>query len=125
MLTPCEVAVKTVAPAFRAFLAQTLIEKHDMKETQVALVLGVSQSAVSKYNKKARGSTIHLGDVPEIRAIADQMISLLLANPVQYTEVMSLFCKACIMIRNRGLMCPLCQQNQKPKISDCSFCQDP
>ena len=125
MLTPCEVAVKTVAPSIRALLAQTLIAKHEMKETQVAQILGITQSAVSKYNKKVRGTTIPIENIPEIQTITNQMITMLLANPVQQVEVMKLFCKACAVIRNKGLMCPLCQQNQKPKIDGCDFCHEP
>jgi predicted transcriptional regulator len=125
LLTPCEVAVKTVSPSIRALLALTLIEKHEMKETQVAQILGITQSAVSKYNKKVRGTTIPIEKIPEIQTIANQMITMLLSNPVQQMEVMKLFCQACSLIRSKGLMCPLCQQNQKPKIDDCDFCHEP
>ncbi len=122
MIAPCEVAVKTVSPALRALLAQTLLQKHELKEIEVAQVLGVSQSAVSKYNKKVRGTTIPLDGLPEIHAITDQMATLLLANPIQQLEVMKLFCQACALIRSKGLMCELCQQNQAPKIVGCDFC---
>jgi uncharacterized protein len=125
MLTPCEVAVKTISPAIRALLAQTLTEKHEMKEKQVAQVLGITQSAVSKYNNKVRGATITLGNIPEIQAITNQMLSLLLVDPVQQMEVMRLFCQACIFIRSKGLMCSLCQENQTPKVEGCEFCHIP
>jgi uncharacterized protein len=125
LLTPCEVAVKTVSPSIRALLAQTLIAKHEMKETQVAQILGITQSAVSKYNKKVRGTTIPIEKIPEIQTITNQMITMLLTNPVQQMEVMKLFCEACALIRSKGLMCPLCQQNQKPKIDGCDFCNEP
>jgi predicted transcriptional regulator len=124
MLTPCEVAVKTVSPAIRALLAQTLTMKHQMKEKQVADILGITQSAVSKYNNKIRGTTIPLENLAEIQPIADQMIALLLSNPVPQHEIMALFCQACTLIRSKGLMCQLCQQNQKPEIKDCSFCNN-
>jgi uncharacterized protein len=123
LLTPCEVAVKTVSPAIRALLAQTLIEKHEMKETQVAQVLGITQSAVSKYSNKVRGTTIPIDNIPEVQTITNQMVTLLLASPIQQMEVMKLFCQACTLIRSKGLMCPLCQQNQKPPIDGCDFCQ--
>ncbi len=125
MLTPCEVAVKTVSPAIRALLAQNLLENYEMKENQVAQILGITQSAVSKYSRKVRGTTIPLENIPEIQTIANQMISLLLANPVEQTKVMLLFCQACALIRSRGLMCPLCQLNQKPRIDNCDFCFPP
>ncbi len=122
MLAPCEVAVKTVSPAIRALIAQTLIEKHEMKEIQVAQILGVTQSAVSKYNKKVRGTRIAIDDVPEVRNLTDQMISLLLNEPVQHVEVTKLFCQACATIRSKRLMCPLCEENQNPKIAGCDLC---
>jgi uncharacterized protein len=122
MLTPCEVAVKTVSPAIRALLAQTLIEKHEMKEFDVAQLLGITQSAVSKYNKRVRGSTIPINDIPEVQGITNQMITLLLASPVEQMELMRLFCQACNVIRSKGLMCPLCRPNQKPAIDGCDFC---
>ena len=125
MLTPCEVAVRTVSPALRALLAQTLMQKHEMKETQVAQILGITQSAVSKYSKGVRGTAISMENLPEIQTLADQMISHLLANPVQQIEVMKLFCQACTLVRSNQLMCPLCQQNQNPKIDGCDFCLNP
>ena len=125
MLAPCEVAVKTVSPSIRALLAQTLIEKHDLKEIQVAKILGVTQSAVSKYAKRVRGATVTIAHLPEIQAITDQMIPLLMTDPIPQREVMKLFCRACIVIRSKGLMCSYCQANQKPKIGNCFFCNDP
>lgn len=125
MFAPCEVAVKTVSPAIRALLAKTLLERHEMKETQVAEILGVTQSAVSKYSKNVRGTTIKIENIPEIKTITNQMITLLLKNPAEQAELISLFCQACIIIRDKGLMCDLCQQNQKVKTDNCGFCHPP
>jgi predicted transcriptional regulator len=122
MLTPCEVAVKTVSPAIRSLIAQNLLEKHNLNETQVANILGITQSAVSKYSNKVRGTTISIENIPEVQLLADQMVTRLLANPVEQTELMRLFCQTCRIIRQKGLMCPLCQQNQKVKIDGCDFC---
>ncbi len=125
ILTPCEVAVKTVSPSIRALLAQTLLEKHNMNETQVANVLGITQSAVSKYSNGVRGTTIQLENIPEIQSLTDQIINRLLSDPVPQVELMQLFCRACTLIRQKGLLCPLCQQNQKTKIDNCDFCTHP
>jgi len=122
LLTPCEVAVKTVSPAIRALLAKTLLEKHDLKETKVAELLGITQSAVSKYYKNVRGTTIHIENVTEVQEIVNQMTTVLLTQPTKQTKLMKLFCQACRIIRSNGLMCPLCRQNQKTKINNCDFC---
>lgn len=95
-----------------------------MKETQVAQVLGVTQSAVSKYSKRVRGTAIPIEKLPEIQTITDQIIDLLLNKPSEQKEIMILFCKACGLIRSKGLMCPICQQNQKPSVDNCDFCSD-
>ena len=125
MLVPCEVAVKTVCPAIRAFMAQNLIEKHDMNQIEAAKILGVTQSAISKYSNKVRGTTIPIETVPKVQALTDQMITLLMATPVQQTDVMRLFCQTCTLIRSQGLMCPLCRDNQTPVIDGCDFCNQP
>jgi uncharacterized protein len=127
LLTPCEVAVKTVSPAIRALLAKTLLEQHNMKQIQVAETLGITQSAISKYFKNIRGTTISIEQVPEVQTIIGQMANLLIIQPTQASqqlELMHLFCQACTQVRHNGLMCPLCQQNMKIKIEDCTFCQN-
>jgi predicted transcriptional regulator len=125
LIIPCEVVVKTVSPAIRALLAQKLINEYHLKETRVAELLGITQSAVSKYTKKVRGTTIHLDQISEIQEIVNQMTALLLADPVEETKIILLFCQACTIIRSKGLMCPLCRQNQKPLNHSCNFCQNP
>lgn len=122
MIIPCEIAVKTVSPALRALLAKTLLEKHDLKQTQVADVLGITQSAVSKYFKNVRGTYLQIENHSEVNDIVNQMATLLLSDQVPQTEIMKLFCQACVVIRSKGLMCPVCQQNQKSKINSCNFC---
>lgn len=94
-----------------------------MKERQVAEILGITQSAVSKYSKNVRGTTIPVEKVPEIQTIINQMATLLLTKPTEQTGVMKLFCQACKIMRSNKLMCALCQQNQKPKIDNCDFCR--
>jgi predicted transcriptional regulator len=106
-------------------MAQNLIEKHDMNQIEAARILGVTQSAISKYSKKVRGTTIPLENVPQVQTLTDQMIILLMADPVRQTDVMQLFCQTCRLIRSQSLMCPLCQQNQVPKIDGCNFCGQP
>jgi predicted transcriptional regulator len=123
LLTPCEVAVKTVSPAIRALLAKTLLEKHALKETKVAELLGITQSAVSKYSKNVRGTTLPIESVAEVQTIINQMATILLTSPIQQTELMKLFCQACMSIRSNGLMCPLCQQNRKTEVENCDFCR--
>lgn len=125
MLLPCEVGVQTVLPAIRALMARTIVEKHGMKEKQVAKLLGLSQSAISRYTTKDRGNTITLENVPEVQTLIDKMITLLLhGKPNQTTEILELLCQTCKVIREKGLMCELCQKKTRENIAElCAFCR--
>jgi len=121
---PCEVGVKAVLPAIRALMARTIVEKHGMKETQVAEILGLSQSAISRYTSKDRGNIITIENVPEVQKLIDQMINLLLYNAHQKTELLELFCKTCKIIREKGLICQLCQEKiDSTDLETCDFCR--
>jgi predicted transcriptional regulator len=125
LLLPCEVGVKTVLPAIRALMARTIMENHGMKEQQVAEILGLSQSAISRYTTKERGNIITIENVPEVQTLIDQMIQLLLyGKPHQTTEILELLCQTCKVIREKGLMCELCQKKTRENIAEiCAFCR--
>jgi len=125
LLLPCEVGVKTVLPAMRALMARTIIEKYGMKEKQVAEILGLSQSAISRYTTKGRGNIIKFENVPEVQTLIEQIIDLLLyEKPQKNTEILELLCQTCKTIREKGLMCELCQKKTKEKsIEICVFCR--
>jgi len=125
VLLPCEVGVQTVLPAIRALMARTIVEKHGLKEKQVAKVLGLSQSAISRYTTKNRGNIIAIENVPEVQTLIDQMITLLLYGKSHQTkEILELLCQTCKIIREKGLMCELCQKKTRENIAEiCAFCR--
>jgi len=122
VILPCEIAVKSVIPAIRALIAKEL-EDQGLTQDQVAEILGVSQSAVSKYSRNVRGRAIKVDDVEEIRPFIDGIVIILLDGTRQSAELLQLFCQACITIRKMNLMCGLCQKTD-PKITseECRFC---
>jgi predicted transcriptional regulator len=115
--------VKSVIPAIKAVIAKELVETHSLKQIQVAEILGVSQSAVSKYTKQVRGHVIEIDNVKEIQPLINSMITLLTDGPPKRAEFLNLFCKTCITIRKKGLMCQFCQKTDpKIKTEECNFC---
>lgn len=125
LLLPCEIGVKTVLPAIRAVMARILVEKHGMKERQAAEILGLSQSAISRYATKHRGNIIVIEDVPEVQIHINQMIDLLITRKsFQTIEFLELFCQTCKIVRVKGLMCQPCQKKTiKPSADNCTFCR--
>ena len=125
LLLPCEVGVQTVLPAIRALIARTIVEKHGMKERQVAELLGLSQSAISRYTRKNRGNILKIENVPEVQKLIEQTIRLLLYGETHQTkEILELLCQTCKVIREQGLLCRLCQKKTSQNMAEvCAFCR--
>jgi uncharacterized protein len=124
LILPCEVGVKTVLPAVKAVMARTIVEKHGLREKQTAKLLGLSQSAVSRYVSRERGNLLAIENTAEVLTLIDQMVSYLIKEPDKKMEMMQLFCQICILVREKGLMCPLCQKEMaKNWAHTCLFCR--
>jgi predicted transcriptional regulator len=123
LILPCEIAVKSVIPAIKATLAKELVETYSLTQNQAAEILGISQSAVSKYTRQVRGHVIEIDDIQEIRPLISDMINLLVKEHPRRAEFLKLFCKICMEIRAKGLMCQFCQETDpKIKMEECGFC---
>ncbi|NWG10405.1 helix-turn-helix domain-containing protein [Candidatus Bathyarchaeota archaeon] len=124
MIIPCEVAVKSVVPAVKALMAKQLVEKHGLKQDEVAELLGISQSAVSKYTRKVRGYVIKIDEVQELEPSIQKMINLVVNGSPERTEFLKAFCQTCMVIRKTNLMCQFCQQaDPNIKTEKCNFCK--
>jgi predicted transcriptional regulator len=123
LILPCEVAVKSVVPAIKALMAQELVDNRGLKQGQVAEILGISQSAVSKYSNKVRGYVVAIDNVEQVRPLVGEMTTMLMDGTYQRKEFMELFCDVCKVVRKTGLACQFCAKSDpKTKIEDCGFC---
>jgi uncharacterized protein len=124
LILPCEVGVKTVLPAVKAIMARSILEKHGFNEKQTADLLGLSQSAVSRYVGRERGNLIVIEDT-DVIALIDQMVTNLIKQPDNKTDLLKLFCQTCTAIREKGLMCTHCQKEMPQAWAEkCFFCQE-
>jgi len=118
------VGVKTVLPAVKAVMARSIVEKHGLNEKQTADLLGLSQSAVSRYVGRNRGNILPIENSTSILALIDQMVTLLIKEPNNKTELLNLFCQTCVAIREKGMMCPYCQKEMPQQWAEnCFFCR--
>jgi uncharacterized protein len=125
LLLPCEVGVKTVLPAVKAIMARNIVEKHGLKEKDTAELLGLSQSAISRYVNHGRGNNLlEIEKTVEVQVLIDQMVTYLVKEPTRKHEIMLLFCQTCKTIREKGLMCSLCKKDMAQEWAQaCAFCQ--
>jgi uncharacterized protein len=123
MLLPCEVAVKSVIPAIRSAIARELTQTYGLKQQKVAELLGVTQTAVSKYTSHCRGAVLEIKEVEEVKPVLKETVVLLANGEMDKYELAEKLCVVCGMIRQRGLMCKLCTLSD-PNIdsSKCIVC---
>jgi predicted transcriptional regulator len=125
LILPCEVGVKTVLPAVKAVMARSIVEKHGLNEKQTADILGLSQSAVSRYIGRERGNLLEIEGTTEVIALIDQMVTHLIEQPDNKAEFLKLFCQTCQTIREKGLMCAHCQKEMPLDwAAKCLFCRE-
>lgn len=102
------------------------MEKHGMKEKQTAELLGLSQSAVSRYVSRERGNRVEIEGTAEVLALIEQMVIFVIEEPENKNGVMRLFCQTCEAIREKGLMCHLCKKEMPKEWAEpCFFCRSP
>jgi predicted transcriptional regulator len=123
MLTPCEVAIKCTLPPIRAMIAKELMTKHHLKQTKAAKLLGVSQPAISLYNRKMRGRAIELENDKDIGIFIENFAESLIKESISHKEFIHLFCEVCRTIRAKGLMCKLHKAfDPSVDIEGCDLC---
>ncbi len=123
---PCEVAVKSVVPAIRAGLAKELTQTYKLKQSDIANLLGITQTAVSKYTRDVRGRVVMIEKVGEVQQMITETAEMLANGEMSRRQLIIKFCEICKLVRQKGLMCELCKRsNPTLDISQCLICIEP
>jgi len=126
MSMPCEVAVKSVVPAIRAGLAKELVQTHKLRQIDIASLLGITQTAVSKYTRDVRGRVVQIENVEEVQQMITRTAMMLVNGGVSRRQLVIRFCEICRLVRQKGLMCELCKRsNPSIDIYQCVICKKP
>ncbi|MDH5448582.1 MAG: transcriptional regulator [Candidatus Bathyarchaeota archaeon] len=123
MKLPCEVAVKSVVPAIRALLAKELTKTYGMKQKEAANLLGITQTAVSKYTHHVRGRILLIEKHEEVKTQIVETAASLANGNIDRTTLILRICTACQLIREKHLMCKLCKRADPAlDIKQCKLC---
>jgi len=96
--------MKRFLPSLKAAIARALYEEHDMKQTDIAKWLGITQAAVSKYLSKGFANSRESAAVSKLvekhaKSIAQHIAGGRLAKEQLAMEV----CEACLNLnKNSG-----------------------
>ena len=123
MHVPCEVAVKSVLPAIRAYVAKELTQTHKMKQTEVAQILGITQTAVSKYVTNERGQAIQIDQDRRVRGMMNEIALRITEERTEAPQILLSLCNICKVVRESKLMCELCRRvDPTLDIKSCTVC---
>lgn len=124
MRPPCETIVSAVLPAIRSLIARNLIENHSMKQTEVAEILGTTQSAVSQYLKQKRGDQLTnvLGSLPDVQEAIEKLVAEITSKDTQEKESVKTICSICMSLRKDGTICTIYETHTKDQ-NECDLCQ--
>lgn len=126
MKLPCEVAAKSVVPAIRALLAKELTGTHGLKQAEAADLIGITQTAVSKYAHQVRGRVLPIEDDEEVRTQITKIALSLAEGTLDRITLAMRICDACRSVREKRLMCHLCKRADATLDTEqCSLCQSP
>jgi predicted transcriptional regulator len=123
MKLPCEIAVKSAVPAIRALLAKELIVTYGMRQKEVADLLGITQTAVSKYAHHVRGRVMLIENEEEVVTLITETAASLANGDMDKTTLALRICTTCKFVRRKRLMCGLCKlANPSLNINQCKLC---
>ncbi|MDQ1280979.1 MAG: uncharacterized protein QG670_2242 [Thermoproteota archaeon] len=123
MTIPCELAVKSIIPAFRALVAKELVESYQLKQENVAGLLGITQAAVSQYTRSVRGRALNLDDIEEIGRIVKELAVALTMNTLTLKQINQRYCEVCRIAREARIVCDLHKRlDPEFNIDECNAC---
>ena len=89
----------------------------------MARLLGVTQTAVSKYTRHVRGVVLRVEEVEEVQPTLKEIVVLLANGRMSKYELVAKVCVACEIIRQKGLMCELCKLSDPSiDVQQCFIC---
>lgn len=114
---PQEVEVWYLLPALRRELTKIMIEEHGLSQKQVAKYLGVSEPAISQYQKSKRAGEIKFSksDTEKIKKSARKMIN----DPDHMMKELYALSK---QFRGNETICKIHKQKCNHLPDDCDIC---
>ncbi len=118
----CEVMVSSILPAMRSLITRELLTTYNLTQMETSELLGITQAAISQYNKESRGAKVKILEKDEeIMKMIKELAKKIARGNMTALKINSEFCKICKEIRKKKLICQL-HEDIYPSLSSCSEC---
>jgi predicted transcriptional regulator len=118
----CEVIVTSILPAIRSILTRELMGDYRLTQKETADLLGLTQPAISQYQKECRGAKVKLLEKqPKIMKMIDELAKDVSTGKIRPKQLQLKFCGICKTVRENKIICKL-HQDVCPSIAPCYEC---
>jgi predicted transcriptional regulator len=118
-LLPQEIEVRYLIPALRRELSKILSQNHNLKQKEVATLLGLTEAAISQYIKEVRGQEMKF-DEKELKIISDYAKKMI----AQPEKSLDLLFKLSVVMRGSTAMCGLHKSMDSDLPDKCTLCRE-
>lgn len=116
----CELVVQEIFPTVRALIAKELMFSLNYTQTETAGKMGVTQPAISQYQRELRGKKVKLiNKNKKVSGLIKECAKKLAKSNNPYTCIV--LCDICKEIRKTGLLCKL-HREAIPALESCNIC---
>ena len=123
MIVPHDLASKVVMPAIRCKMAEIMINKFGLSQSQAADSLGVTQASISNYVRGVRIPSITLSS--DLEEELEFLVRDLINNSGKKQEVMIRISELCNSILTSRLACDInAKMDDDLDIDTCNACSD-
>ena len=126
LLFPCEMIVKKILPAFRAYLVKKLHDDYNMKQNDIAKCLGITQPSVSLYLSGERGSFDEIFESDKVKNNINQLDNMakkLKEEDISEMDLMKDLCHLCSSLRRAEAYCEIHKKLDKDREAPCGLCE--
>jgi len=117
-LMPQELEVWYLLPSLRKEIAKILVNEHELSQKEVAVIFGMTESAVSQYLKSKRANELKFSnqELAEIKKYADKIMQ---DKKNYHSHLFELSKK----MRGTKSLCELHKKRDSSLKKDCSLCR--
>jgi predicted transcriptional regulator len=103
-VSPLEVASRYVYPALRRRLVEILRER-DLKQAEIANLLHITQSAVSRYLRMNRGALIDVSSFPDVESLLKETAEWVLNERPNEYSIQKRLMEIAVYMLGKGYVC--------------------